>query len=142
MSGESSQVVSEGPSSGGGGGGGGGGLHLARDKMATMVVTSGGGGTMGSLLSYHPKLSLVTDSVTGIPEGHLTFKLTSASGGEGGGVGGRRGHRQDPLLLMNPDTTITNLLDLTQQDCEVNAPANNCNLLQGADLLMALDQSL
>ncbi|KAK4295070.1 hypothetical protein Pmani_032342 [Petrolisthes manimaculis] len=134
VSGESSQVVNEGQS------GSGGSLHLARDKMATMVVTSGGGGTMGSLLPYS-KLSLVTDTVTGMPEGHLTFKLTSTSGSEGV-LGGRRSHRQDPLLLMNPDTTITNLLDLTQQDCEVNAPANNCNLLQGADLLMALDQSL
>ena len=53
----------------------------------------------------------------------------------------RFGKQQDPFLLVDPDLTIPTLLDLTQQDYEVNAPASNASLLQGEDLLMALDQT-
>jgi hypoxia-inducible factor 1 alpha len=49
--------------------------------------------------------------------------------------------RKNSLSLLDPDATaIPSLLDLTQQDFEVNAPVNSL-LLQGTDLLTALDIS-
>ncbi|RZC32294.1 HIF-1a CTAD domain containing protein [Asbolus verrucosus] len=49
--------------------------------------------------------------------------------------------RKNSISLLDPDATaIPSLLDLTQQDFEVNAPVNNL-LLQGTDLLTALDIS-
>lgn len=100
-----------------------------------MLLTSSGGKSETSL-SY-PTLRLVTGGPTGFKQ---AFKLTTNSSSHSEGCGSRFGQRQDPFLLMSPDTTIPTLLELTQQDYEVNAPANN-NLLQGAELFMALDQS-
>lgn len=109
-------------------------LRIPKDRMATMLLTSAGGKS-GTSLSY-PTLRLVTGGPTGLKQ---AFKLTSNSSNHSEGCGSRLGQRQDPFLLMSSDT-IPTLLELTQQDYEVNAPANN-SLLQGAELLMALDQS-
>ncbi|XP_030765742.1 hypoxia-inducible factor 1-alpha isoform X3 [Sitophilus oryzae] len=47
--------------------------------------------------------------------------------------------RKNSLSLLDPEATgIPSLLDLTQQDYEVNAPVNS-SLLQGEELLIALD---
>ncbi|XP_066262735.1 hypoxia-inducible factor 1-alpha isoform X2 [Euwallacea similis] len=47
--------------------------------------------------------------------------------------------RKNSLSLLDPETTgVPSLLDLTQQDCEVNAPVNS-SLLQGEELLIALE---
>lgn len=47
--------------------------------------------------------------------------------------------RKNSISLLVPEaTTIPSLMDLTQQDFEVNAPVN-CLLLQGEDLLTALE---
>lgn len=110
-------------------------FRLPKERMATMLLTSTGGKS-GTSLSY-PTLRLVTGSPSSLKQ---AFKLTSNSSSHPEGCGSRLGQRQDPYLLMSTDTTIPTLLELTQQDYEVNAPANN-SLLQGADLLMALDQS-
>lgn len=48
--------------------------------------------------------------------------------------------RKISFSLLDPKNGIPSLLDLTQQDYEVNAPVNN-NLLQGVDLLVALEQA-
>lgn len=108
-------------------------LRIPKDRMATMLLTSAGSKS-GTSLSY-PTLRLVTGGPTSLKQ---AFKLTSNSSNSEG-CGSRFGQRQDPFLLMSSDT-IPTLLELTQQDYEVNAPANN-SLLQGAELLMALDQS-
>lgn len=42
-------------------------------------------------------------------------------------------------FLLQPEAAIPSLSDLSQQDCEVNAPVDRQTLLQGADLLTALD---
>lgn len=109
-------------------------FRLPKERMATMLLTSTGGKS-GTSLPY-PTLRLVTGSPSSLKQ---AFKLTSNSSSHSEGCGSRLGQRQDPYLLMSSDT-IPTLLELTQQDYEVNAPANN-SLLQGADLLMALDQS-
>lgn len=109
-------------------------FRLPKDKMATMLLTSTGGKS-GTPLPY-PTLRLVTGSPSSLKQ---AFKLTSNSSSHPEGCGSRLGQRQDPYLLMSSDT-IPTLLELTQQDYEVNAPANN-SLLQGAELLLALDQS-
>lgn len=107
-------------------------LRIPKERMATMLLTSPGGKS-GTPLSY-PTLRLVTGGPGGLKQ---ALKLTSNSSSEG--CGSRFGQRQDPFLLMSSDT-IPTLLELTQQDYDVNAPSNN-SLLQGAELLMALDQS-
>ena len=109
-------------------------FRLPKERMATMLLTSTGGKS-GTSLPY-PTLRLVTGSPSSLKQ---AFKLTSNSGSHSEGCGSRLGQRQDPYLLMSSDT-IPTLLELTQQDYEVNAPANN-SLLQGAELFMALDQS-
>nr|QHD64851.1 hypoxia-inducible factor alpha subunit [Gecarcinus lateralis] len=109
-------------------------LRIPKDRMATMLLTSTGGKS-GTSLSY-PTLRLVAGGPTSLKQ---AFKLTTNSSSHSEGCGSRFGQRQDPFLLMSSDT-IPTLLELTQQDYEVNAPANN-SLLQGAELLMALDQS-
>lgn len=48
--------------------------------------------------------------------------------------------RKKSFSLLDPKNGIPSLLDLTQQDYEVNAPVNN-HLLQGVDLLVALEQT-
>lgn len=49
--------------------------------------------------------------------------------------------RKNSFSLLNPEATaIGSLLDLTQQDYEVNAPVNSL-LLQGEDLLTALEMN-
>nr|ABF83561.1 hypoxia-inducible factor alpha [Metacarcinus magister] len=107
-------------------------FRLPKDRMATMLLTSTGGKS-GTSLPY-PTLRLVTGSPTSLKQ---AFKLTTNSNSHSERCGSRLGQRQDPYLLMSSDT-IPTLLELTQQDYEVNAPANN-SLLQGAELLMALD---
>lgn len=110
----------------------------SQDRMTDMVATGGSETNTGNQLSA-PKLRLVTGSQgTLMHAGHLAIKVASKGSGDGFF---KRVRRQDPLLLMDPDLSIPDLLDLTQLDYEVNAPANNCSLLQGSDLLMALDQS-
>lgn len=109
-------------------------LRIPKERMATMLLTSTGGKS-GTSLSY-PALRLVTGGSASLKQ---AIKLTSNSSSNSEGCGSRFGQRQDPFLLMSTDT-IPTLLELTQQDYEVNAPANN-SLLQGAELLMALDQS-
>ena len=109
-------------------------FRLPKDRMATMLLTSTGGKS-GTSLPYST-LRLVTGNPTSLKQ---AFKLTTNSNSHSEGCGSRLGQRQDPYLLMSSDT-IPTLLELTQQDYEVNAPANN-SLLQGAELLMALDQS-
>ncbi|KAG0723173.1 hypothetical protein GWK47_043158 [Chionoecetes opilio] len=104
-----------------------------RERMATMLLTSAGG-KAGSPLPYST-LRIVTGSSSSLKQ---AFKLTSNSSSHPEGCSSRLGQRQDPYLLMSSDT-IPTLLELTQQDYEVNAPNNG--LLQGAELLMALDQS-
>lgn len=48
--------------------------------------------------------------------------------------------RKRSMSLLNPDATaIISLMDLTQQDYEVNAPVISSSLLQGEDLLNALE---
>ncbi|XP_050306275.1 protein similar isoform X2 [Anthonomus grandis grandis] len=48
--------------------------------------------------------------------------------------------RKNSLSLLDPEaTSVASLLDLTQQDCEVNAPVNSSSLLQGEELLKALE---
>nr|XP_045625678.1 hypoxia-inducible factor 1-alpha-like isoform X2 [Procambarus clarkii] len=116
-------------------------LRIPRDKMTMLLAGNGGINADGQLMCS--KLRLVTGNHSALMQaGHFAFKLATNPNGQSGQGLVRRGRRQDPLLLMDPETTIPNLLDLTQQDYEVNAPASNCTLLQGADLLMALDQSL
>lgn len=107
-------------------------LRIPKERMATMLLASPGGKS-GTSLSY-PTLRLVTGGPGSLKQ---AFKLTSNSSSEG--CGSRFGQRQDPFLLMSSDT-IPTLLELTQQDYDVNAPSSN-SLLQGAELLMALDQS-
>ncbi|XP_042868035.1 hypoxia-inducible factor 1-alpha-like isoform X2 [Penaeus japonicus] len=110
----------------------------SQDRMTDMAGTGGSETNSGNHPST-PKLRLVTSSQgTLMHAGHLAIKVASKSSGDGLF---KRVRRQDPLLLMDPDLSIPDLLDLTQLDYEVNAPANNCSLLQGSDLLMALDQS-
>ncbi|KAG7167288.1 Hypoxia-inducible factor 1-alpha-like [Homarus americanus] len=118
-------------------------LRLPREKMATMLLTGNGSLHTDGILRAYPKLRLVAGRPgTLMQTGRFAFKLAPSANGQSRQNSMRRGRLQDPLLLVDPETTIPNLLDLTQQDYEVNAPANNCTLLQGADLLMALDQSL
>lgn len=48
--------------------------------------------------------------------------------------------RLDSSCLLNPEgTAIPSLEDLSQQDYEVNAPIGDTSLLQGRELLYALD---
>ncbi|MPC36238.1 hypothetical protein E2C01_029687 [Portunus trituberculatus] len=108
-------------------------FRLPKDRMTTMLSTTAGGKSSTHLL--YPTLRLVTGSPGSLKQ---AFKLTSNSSSHPEGCGSRLGQRQDPYLLMNSDT-IPTLLELTQRDFDVNAPANNS--LQGAELLMALDQS-
>lgn len=108
-------------------------FRLPKDRMTTMLSTTAGGKSGTPLL--YPALRLVTGSPGSLKQ---AFKLTSNSSSHPEGCGSRLGQRQDPYLLMNSDT-IPTLLELTQQDFEVNAPANNS--LQGEELFMALDQS-
>ncbi|XP_066937589.1 protein similar-like isoform X5 [Macrobrachium rosenbergii] len=137
-------------------------VRLTQDRMTAMLLADG-----SDHLSY-PKLRILTGGGGSFMQvGQHSFKTSSGSGkgGGGGGGGGRgrssgcndngsssaggggaegfiqRGRRQDPLLLVDPDLTIPSLSELSQLDFEVNAPANIGNLLQGADLLMALDQA-
>jgi len=44
-------------------------------------------------------------------------------------------------LLLQPEAAFPSLTDLSQRDCEVNAPLDRDNLLQGPDLLNALDSA-
>ncbi|XP_068220954.1 hypoxia-inducible factor 1-alpha-like isoform X2 [Palaemon carinicauda] len=133
-------------------------IRLTQDRMTAMLLADDG----SSHLSY-PKLRILTGSGGSFMQaGQHSLKMSSgfAKGGASGGAndngsnsaggGGRnfpgesfiqRGRRQDPLLLVDPDLTIPSLSELSQLDFEVNAPANIGNLLQGADLLMALDQA-
>ncbi|XP_068221278.1 uncharacterized protein [Palaemon carinicauda] len=133
-------------------------IRLTQDRMTAMLLADDG----SSHLSY-PKLRILTGSGGSFMQaGQHSLKMSSgfAKGGASGGGddngsnsaggGGRnfpgesfiqRGRRQDPLLLVDPDLTIPSLSELSQLDFEVNAPANIGNLLQGADLLMALDQA-
>lgn len=115
-------------------------IRIPREKLANFVLARGEGGLKGGGQLIYPKFRIVTSNQKAL-DGHLAFKIASNRNLSTSESSGRRGSRQDPLLLMDPDSTIPNLLDLTQQDCEVNAPANH-SLLQGVDLLMALDQSL
>lgn len=115
---------------------------LPRDKLAPKLLTGFGGKLAEGKLTY-PKLRLVTGSQSALMQaGHRAFKLASNPNGLSRESSVRLSRRQDPLLLMDPGSTIPNLLDLTQLDYEVNAPANNNNLLHGSELVMALDQSL
>lgn len=117
-------------------------VYLPRDKVTPKLLTGCGGKIAEGHLPY-PKLRLVTGSQNALMQaGHLAFKLASNPNGLSGEGSVKLTRRQDPLLLMDPDTTIPNLLDLTQLDYEVNAPANNNNLLHGPELVMALDQGL
>ncbi|XP_060536115.1 hypoxia-inducible factor 1-alpha [Cylas formicarius] len=51
----------------------------------------------------------------------------------------RKWMRKSSLSLLDPEAvSISSFLELTQRDCEVNAPVNS-SLLQGEELLVALD---
>nr|ACU30154.1 hypoxia inducible factor 1 alpha [Penaeus vannamei] len=91
----------------------------SQDRMTDMVATGGSETNTGNQLSA-PKLRLVTGSQgTLMHAGHLAIKVASKGSGDGFF---KRVRRQDPLLLMDPDLSIPDLLDLTQLDCELNAP--------------------
>nr|AAT72404.1 hypoxia-inducible factor 1 alpha [Palaemon pugio] len=133
-------------------------IRLTQDRMTAMLLADDG----SSHLSY-PKLRILTGSGGSFMQaGQHSLKISSGftkgggtrggddNGSNSAGGGGKsfpgesfiqRGRRQDPLLLVDPDLTIPSLSELSQLDFEVNAPANIGNLLQGADLLMALDQA-
>nr|ADH01740.1 hypoxia-inducible factor 1 alpha [Oratosquilla oratoria] len=141
---------------GGGGGGSGGGvgnhsvlLNLLNTRVVPISVTLGNGAPMArALLSTagcktpSPLASL--NPTGGFPQGLKLVKPGHLNGPRVEAAKNERvlPRRQDPFLLLSPDQTIPNLLDLTQLDYEVNAPTASTNLLQGSDLLTALDQSL
>nr|XP_053629248.1 uncharacterized protein LOC128686390 isoform X4 [Cherax quadricarinatus] len=92
-------------------------VRLPRDKMATMLLAGAGGINDGQLMI--PKVRLVTGSHGALMQaGHFALKLATNPNWQSGQGLVKRGRRQDPLLLMDPETTIPNLLDLTQQDYE------------------------
>lgn len=48
--------------------------------------------------------------------------------------------RKNSISLLDPESTsLASFMDLTQQDYEVNAPVSSSSLLQGQELLKALD---
>lgn len=48
--------------------------------------------------------------------------------------------RKNSLSLLDPEaTSLASFMDLTQQDYEVNAPVSSSSLLQGQELLKALE---
>lgn len=54
-------------------------------------------------------------------------------------VGRQQTMRLMSSYLLQPGAAIPSLSDLSQQDCEVNAPVDRNTLLQGSDLINALD---
>ncbi|KAK7075759.1 hypothetical protein SK128_017805, partial [Halocaridina rubra] len=128
------------------------GIRMQQDRMTAMLLADGGSINANGQLSY-PKLRIITGSQGSFVQAdtHQYIKVASTADG-GGGKSGleslsgedgiKRMGRQDSLLLLDPDLSIANLLDLSQFDCEVNAPAGSSDILQGADLLNALDQNL
>ena len=46
------------------------------------------------------------------------------------------------MLLGNGSSGMPTLCELTRQDCEVNAPIEYSSLLQGADLIKALEADI
>ncbi|GLH05610.1 Protein of unknown function [Gryllus bimaculatus] len=57
-------------------------------------------------------------------------------------LGQREGIRKNSFSLLDPEsTTIPSLADLSEQDYEVNAPVGSSQVLQGQDLLKALEVS-
>jgi hypothetical protein len=94
---------------------------------------------------FHPRHDLfVINFIFFVQDDQLTAEKNSArlSTGPPDSIESRQSTiRKNSLSLLDPDATaIPSLLDLTQQDFEVNAPVNSL-LLQGTDLLTALDIS-